>query len=119
MAPPRLCLKRFGGKLSINEFRVNNTNYNSTYKLVMPPMVSIIPVQELTNIDNGYSSVEDKKYYIEKEKLIDKSSNLRLKRNKPFNSNKNTLEKCMLISNMSNGSDKLSQSEYLSNAIYQ
>ena len=81
-------------------------------------MVSIIPVQELTNADNGYSSVTDKKYFIEKDKLNDKSSNLRLKRNKPFNSSKNTLEKCMLLSNVSNGSDKLSQSEYSSNAVF-
>ncbi len=118
IAPPRQTLKIFGGHLSINEFRVNNTNYNNTYKLVVPPMVSIIPVQELTNVDNGYSSVSDKKYFIEKDKLNDKSSNLRLKRNKPFNSSKNTLEKCMLLSNVSNGSDKLSQSEYSSNAMY-
>ena len=118
IAPPRQTLKIFGGHLSINEFRVNNTNYNNTYKLVIPPMISIIPVQELTNIDNGYSSVSDKKYFIEKDKLNDKSSNLRLKRNKPFNSSKNTLEKCMLLSNVSNGSDKLSQSEYSSNAVY-
>mgnify|MGYP001170830533 FL=1 len=82
-------------------------------------MISIIPVQELTNIDKGYTSVHDKKYFIDKDKL-NESSSLRLKRSKPFNSNKNTLEKCMLLSNtVSNGSDKISNTDFDSNLTYQ
>ena len=118
IAPPKQTLKMFGGHLSINEFRINNTNYNNTYKLIIPPMISIIPVQELTSIDKGYSSVYDKKFFIDKDKLNDNSSALRLKRSKPFNSNKNTLEKCMLMSNnVSVTSDKLSNNDFDSNIV--
>ena len=64
-------------------------------------MVSIIPIQELTGIDNGYSSNNDKKYIVIEKDNIKEDSSLRLKRSKPFNSNKNTLDKCMLVSNTS------------------
>lgn len=72
LAPPRLCLKMFGGNLSIKEFQTNNHNYNVNYNIVLPPMCSIIPSQELSTPDNGYSSKTNKKYYvIEKDKIID------------------------------------------------
>ena len=97
LAPPKQILKVFGGHLSIKEFRINNANYNKTYKLVIPPLISIIPIQELTGIDNGYSSVNDKKYFVNIDKeLINDDNSLRLKRTRPFNSDKNTLDKCML-----------------------
>ena len=99
LAPPRETLSIFGGHLSINNFRMNNTNYNNTYKLIIPPLISIIPIQELTEIDKGYSSNQDKKYImIDKDKVKQDGDTLRLKRSKPFNSNKNTLEKCMFKS---------------------
>jgi len=113
-------LKIFGGHLTINEYRINNTNYNNTYKLIIPPMISIIPVQELTNIDKGYTSIHDKKYFIEKDKITEPATSLRLRRSTPFNSNKNTLEKCMLLSNtISTGSDKISNTDFDSNLTYQ
>lgn len=119
IAPPKQTLKIFGGHLSIHEFRINNTNYNSTYKLIIPPMVSIIPVQELTAIDKGYTSVHDKKIFIDKEKINENTTALRLQRSKPFNSNKNTLEKCMLMSNnISVGSDAASNTDFESSATY-
>jgi len=100
LAPPKQTLKIFGGNLSIKEFRIQNTNYNNIYKIIMPPLISITPIQELTGIDNGYSSKNEKKVFmIEKEKIGD--SNLKLQRSKPFNNSKNTLEKCMLQSNQS------------------
>ena len=101
LAPPRQTLKIFGGHLSIKEFRANNTNYSNTYKMVIPPLISIIPIQELTSIDNGYSSSNDKKYIVIEKDNIKEDTSLRLKRSKPFNSNKNTLDKCMLVSNTS------------------
>ena len=101
LAPPKQTLKIFGGHLSIKEFRINNTNYANTYKIIIPPLVSIIPIQELTGIDNGYSSNNDKKYIVIEKDNIKEDSSLRLKRSKPFNSNKNTLDKCMLVSNTS------------------
>ena len=65
----------------------------------MPPMISIIPVQEISEIENGYSSKGDnnKVYMINKDKISD-SSELKLKRKTPYNKNSNTLEKCMKIS---------------------
>ena len=72
----------------------------------MPPLVSITPIQELSNIDNGYTSKNEKKIFmIDKEKLQDSNSTLKLQRNKPFNTSKNTLEKCMLQSIVSNDCD--------------
>lgn len=102
LAPPKQTLKMFGGHLSIKEFRHNNANYNKTYKLVIPPLISIIPLQELTGIDNGYSSANEKKYFVNIDKdMINDDNSLRLKRSHPFNSNKNTLDKCMLGINTS------------------
>ncbi len=106
LAPPKQALKIFGGNLSIKEFRLHNTNYNNIYKIIMPPLVSITPIQELSNIDNGYTSKNEKKIFmIDKEKLQDSNSTLKLQRNKPFNTSKNTLEKCMLQSIVSNDCD--------------
>tara|TARA_B100000575_G_C23142896_1_gene665667 strand:+ start:8555 stop:10018 length:1464 start_codon:yes stop_codon:yes gene_type:complete len=98
LAPPKQTLHMFGGHLSIKDFRLNNINYNNTYKLVIPPLVSIIPIQELTSIDKGFSSNSEKQYYMLDKDKINDDKTLRLKRSKPFNSNKNTLEKCMLKS---------------------
>ncbi len=102
-APPRQTLKIFGGNLTIKEFRMHNTNYEMNYKIIMPPMTSIIPIQEISTIDKGYSSKNEKKMVlIEKDKLSTTfdNSTLKLKRDKPI-SNNNTLDKCMLNINNS------------------
>lgn len=92
VAPPRLCLKKFGGRLSIKEFRNINTNYNKDYKLVIPPMVSIIPMIEEVNInqDNQFDFSNISKHRINKA-----NEEYRLKRSKPLADSKNTLEECM------------------------
>lgn len=41
-APRKECLKRFGGILTIEEFRMNN----KTYKLTYPPILPLIPELE-------------------------------------------------------------------------
>lgn len=100
LASPRQCLKIFGGNQTIKEFRQNNTNYKNTYKIVMPPMISIIPLQEISEIENGYSSKGDsgsKVYMLNKDK-INENTELKLKRKTPYNSSHYTLEKCMKIS---------------------
>jgi len=94
LAAPRQCLKIFGGSLSIKDFRMYNSNYEKHFQIVMPPMVSIIPQQEFSFLDKGYSSTKKKFIQIDKNK-IDNLSNLRLKRSTPFIESKNTLEKCM------------------------
>jgi len=95
LASPRQTLKIFGGSLSMKDFRLHNSNYEKTFKVIIPPMISIIPQQEYNFLDNGYSSKVNKKYVaLEKNKIIN-NDELRLKRERPFMSSKNTLEKCM------------------------
>ena len=83
-APPMIVLKRFGGALSIEEYRKNNHQKN--YRLVMPPMASIVPL-----VENSY--VDSAKY--NKIRLFSSSDNLVLKRSKPLPNEKNTLERTM------------------------
>jgi hypothetical protein len=92
LAPPRLCLKKFGGRLNIKEFRNINNNYNKDYKLVIPPMISIIPMIEEVNInqDNQFDFSN-----INKHRLNKATEEYRLKRTKPLSDSKNTLEECM------------------------
>lgn len=46
MAPPRETLKKFGGILSIEEFRSNASTCIKEFRLVFPPMIPIIPFIE-------------------------------------------------------------------------
>jgi hypothetical protein len=98
----RELLKIFGGPLSINEFR--NNNNKKLYNIIMPKMKSIIPSINQSSLHNSYSS---KKYSINTNNNIDivnkesillpikESSELILKRSKPFRKYKTTLEECM------------------------
>ena len=81
LAPPRLSLQKFGGRFSINEFRKYNSNYNKEFKLLLPPMISIIPAIEEINTNNNSNSIIN--------------SELKLKRSKPILNSNNTLESCM------------------------
>ena len=90
VAGPRLSLKKFGGQLSIKEFRNNNNIYSKNYKLLLPPMISLIPlVEELNLIDNKISFDNNDNLF----NLDD--SELKLKRSKPLPESYNTLENCM------------------------
>lgn len=95
LAPPRQSLKIFGGKLSIEEFRDCNTDYLKNYKIVLPPMVSIIP--SLEEIKRDTLKKTDTYYVpIDKERINRVNNDLRLKRSKPIQ-NRNTLENCMRL----------------------
>ena len=95
LAPPKLSLKIFGGKLSIEEFRDCNTDYLKNYKIVLPPMVSIIP--SLEEIKKDSLKKKDTHYIpIDKDRIKKVNNDLRLKRSKPI-SNRNTLENCMRL----------------------
>lgn len=48
VALPRESLQKFGGHLTIDEYRMNSTICNKEYRLVMPPMSCIIPIIEET-----------------------------------------------------------------------
>lgn len=86
VAPPRLALKKFGGKLTIGEFRECNQNYNKTYEVVEPPFVSVIPTLEEVVINNNCKSFSN---------YNENSEEYRLKRTKPLPNYKNTLDSCM------------------------
>ena len=43
LAPSKLCLKKYGGRLNIDEYRNICTKFNKSYKLLLPPMISILP----------------------------------------------------------------------------
>ena len=95
LAPPRLALEVFGGNLSIEQFRESNNIKNRNFKVVLPPMVSIIPSLEEVNRD---SLKKKDSFYIplDKERIKKVNNDLRLKRRKPM-TNKNTLENCMML----------------------
>lgn len=95
LAPHRMTLEMFGGNLSIEEFR-ETFNTSKNYKVVFPPMVSIIPsVEENNKQDNNR---RNDSYYIpiDKERIKKANNDLRLKRKNPIN-NRNTLENCMRL----------------------
>ena len=102
LAPPKLSLKIFGGTLSIDEFRECNTDYLKNYKIILPPMVSIIP--SLEEIKKDTLRKKDSYYIpVDKERIKKANNDLRLKRSKPM-SNRNTLENCMRLKYV-NGKD--------------
>ena len=90
VAGPRLSLKKFGGQLSIKEFRKNNNIYSKQYKLLLPPMISLIPLVEEVNLIDNKISIDNNDNLFN----ID-DSELKLKRTKPLPDSFNTLENCM------------------------
>uniref|UniRef100_A0A6C0B3Z6 MYM-type domain-containing protein n=1 Tax=viral metagenome TaxID=1070528 RepID=A0A6C0B3Z6_9ZZZZ len=85
IAPPRNTLKKFGGNLTITQFRQHNVNNDIHFKIISPPLKSIIPCIECST-NTSFSSG----------KSINNITNAyKLKRSKPYN--KNTLEECMRI----------------------
>lgn len=96
----RELLKKFGGCLTINEFR--NTNRKVSYTISMPNMKSIIPRIEQSYVQTSYSSnryaINDEMtdiYTVPNNIIEPASDTLILKRSKPFRKYENTLEKCM------------------------
>ena len=55
IAPNREILDKFGGPLSINEYRKNFKSCSKEYRLIIPPMSSIIPSVEIV--------IKDKLFY--------------------------------------------------------
>ena len=91
----RLCLSIFGGNLSIEEFRKCNDEYSLNYKVIFPPMISVIPSME--EIKKDVLKTNKCLYIpIDKERIKKVNNDLRLKRRNPI-SNRNTLENCMKL----------------------
>ena len=88
IAPPRNTLKKFGGNLTINQFRRHNVNNDIKFKIINPPLKSVIPCVECSN-NTSFSSGNYNN------KSSNNTAEYKLKRSKPYN--KNTLEECMNI----------------------
>jgi hypothetical protein len=91
-APSRLCLKLFGGQMNIEEFR----SYTKTNKLVsvnFPPMMTI--VQQLEEINESDINSDFKYIPLDTERIKKYKDELKLKRLKPINNYKNTLDHAM------------------------
>ncbi len=88
-APDKLCLKTFGGILDIDEFRALTIKNNKIYNINFPPCHIITPVLEETKKifnQDSYFIPNDKK----KQNKI--QTELKIKRTKSINANKNTLD---------------------------
>lgn len=89
VALPRLALKKFGGPFTIDEWKKKSKC--KCYKVIMPPMISIIPTLEEITIDSDNSFFQG----INSDFINKTSNDLRLKRSNPLPNHKNTLENCM------------------------
>ena len=87
IANSKLLLKKFGGIYNIDEFRSLNINNSKMYKLCLPPILSLIPTLEETNID-----INDAIYFETSD--LKKINKLKLQRNKQTNDT-NSLENIM------------------------
>ena len=96
-APDREFLKIFGGHLDINKFR-NPDEILKKYEVVYPPMLSIIPQLEETEIYAESSNIRKSKQEIpvDQDRIQRARDKLKLKRQKPLREH-NTLEQCMKL----------------------
>ena len=94
-SPSKMCLKNFGGRMDISEYRINNIEKESGYIIKFPPAISVIPVMEEINL----KKIQTQTNFIpvDKKRIMKANQELRLKRSKPIN-NKNTLDSCINIS---------------------
>ena len=95
LAPSKLCLSSFGGKLSINEYR-ESFEKNISYKVKFPPTISIIPIIEEDNMSN-ININKDNFIPIDKDRILKANKEFKLQRSRPISNYKNTLENCMNI----------------------
>jgi hypothetical protein len=96
-APTRELLNIFGGPLTIEEFRKKTEylgSFTKSFRMILPPMTSIVPVVEEVLRDNSVLGEERLKPIPLNEIKIHRSD-LKLKRNKPLPKYKNSLEKVM------------------------
>lgn len=86
-APPRETLKKFGGHLTIEEFRKNSKIITKEYRCLMPPMIPIVPFIEENN-KNIKKNIQDMGFI---NNCSSKNDDLVLKRTKPLPGSKNNL----------------------------
>ena len=90
-APPREVLAIFGGYLNIDDYRKNMIQNVRDYKIIKPPIVSMVPKVEESIIEFSNSNPIP----VDRERLNMAAEKLRLKRDKPLMNNTHTLENFM------------------------
>jgi hypothetical protein len=95
-SPPREVLKIFGGFLSIEEYRDKLIINDSSYTVLYPPMVSIIPQIE-ENIIDTMNKKDKELCRLGKNNINNSLQSLRLKRDKSIINNSESLMKYMDI----------------------
>jgi hypothetical protein len=103
-APSRESLQRFGGPISITDFRSICDSQRVRVDIHYPPMVSILASMDTKPIDFYETSMRGN--YVPQynpQKVIQEqgSSQLKLKRTKPLKEKENTLDACLNITVMS------------------
>lgn len=95
-APPREQLTVFGGSMTIEQFR-NSSNNNKSYRMILPPMVSIMPLIEEDYRTKCNIKISNSNIPIDMNNLVKANKSLKLKREKPLISSQYSLEKTMGI----------------------
>jgi hypothetical protein len=92
-APEKYCLQKFGGRLTIEEFRMLTLNNNKLYYVNFPICLNIMPTLQQKN-----NTLSQESYFIPKDEQVNSmiKTKYKIKRNKPIYAGKNTLEKCLL-----------------------
>ena len=83
-APPKYILDIFGGDINIDEFRNKFSILDKSYRFILPPLRTIIPIIE----EKSSNSIN-----IDNNNIL--GDNLVLKRSKPISKNNNTIQKAM------------------------
>jgi hypothetical protein len=85
VAPQRECLKKFGGIMTIEEFRRSSLKNDKEYRVVMPPMKSIVPIIEESSKNSMiFKGIKAANNSLNNEGLV-------LQRNKPLPNNSNMI----------------------------
>jgi hypothetical protein len=101
-APPRECLKAYGGIYTIDEFRKIIMENRIRVDVQLPPMVSILGTLDTKPIDFYDSSLQNtftQGFSMDRFKAwSEQGGALRLKRSKPLKDHESTLDACIQIS---------------------
>lgn len=103
-APSRQSLKKFGGPMTIDQYRATVRNQNVRIDIQMPPLVSILGTMDTKPIDFYDNSIKPSSNGIITERISKAEEGLRLRRNKPLKDKESTLDACMKISIKTKGS---------------
>lgn len=104
-APSRQSLKKFGGPMSIDQYRNTIRGQNVRIDIQMPPLVSILGTMDTKPIDFYDNSVRTSANGTITERISKAEEGLRLRRTKPLKDKESTLDACMKISIKTKGAD--------------